>query len=258
MSPFTSTPRIHRKYHTVTFLFALAIIMTALAVTDGIAASTPNATPKYAISLSVDQAVNNAIGAPLLTANVTADGAAVADQKVIFTLKVKDDPKATLPETNSVTSANGRATFRLRNFGGSARTITVTAALESDPAATASTDVIFQLPEGFIALSENLMTSVGAEKFCKDHGGSLPRVNESASFPRSDVDQVKTLDGFSAPGAPWPSGLPYDRYWTSTNFTNEPAVTGVHGGVWLIGVDSGKVVMHNEGRSVTYRAICIQ
>ena len=258
MTPFTSTPRAYKKHHTVAFLFALAIIMTALVVTDGIAASTSNATPKYAVTLSADQVVNNAIGAPLMTANVTANGAAVADQKVIFTMTVKNDPKATLPEASSVTSTTGRATFRLKNLGGSARTITVTATLESDPAATASTDVIFKLPEGFLALSENLTTSTGAENFCKGHGGRLPRVNESASFPRSDVDQVKTLDGFGAPGAPWPSGLPYDRYWTSTHFTNEPAVAGVHGGVWLIGVNSGKVVMHDEGRSVTYRAICIQ
>lgn len=257
MPPFASTPRIREKRcNGFARLLVFAFIMTAAVTTNGVASSSQDGAPKHAITLSAEYTVS-AVGAPLMTATVTINGVAVSGQNVAFTWKAKDDSQSPQPGAISATNANGKATYRLNNFDGRARTVTVTAALESFPSITATADVRFVLPDGFIALAERSMTLEAAQTYCREQGGKLPRVNGSDSMPRADSGQVTRIDGFGAPGAPWPSGLPQDRYWTGTEFTREPAVPGQHGGVWLVGVGSGSVLIHNEGKSATYRAVCV-
>ena len=226
--------------------------------TNALAAAGQDAVPKFAITLKADQPALSAVATSRMTATVTMDGVAASGQNVVFTWKVKDDPQPAQPGAVLATRANGTATYKLNNVGGRARTLTVTAALESFPSITATADVRFELPEGFIALAD-LPLSLGlAESFCREQGGKLPRINDGDPLPRSDINQITRIDGFGAPGAPWPSGLIYDRYWTGTKFADEQHyVPGVHSGVWLIGVSNDKVRVHNEGKSVTYRVVCV-
>jgi hypothetical protein len=254
MSPFASTPRIRGKRHNGFARLLVFALMTAAVMTNGVAASGQE---KHAITLSADQSTISAVGVPLMTAEVTINGVAVSGRNVVFTWKVKDDPQPPQPGKISATDANGKAVYRLKNIGGRPGTVTVTAALENLPSITATADVRFELPDGFIALAELPMTLAAARTFCREQGGKLPRMNDSDSLPRADSGQITRIDGFGAPGAPWPSGLPYDRYWTGTEFTGEPAVPGRHGGSWLVGVRSGGVLVHNDGKSVTYRAVCV-
>lgn len=233
---------------------ALILVAPAIFLT-GVSAFAAETSLKYALTLSTEEAAVNALASPLFTAEVTADGVPASDTKVVFTWQAEGD--APQPGKIAVVNDKGRASYRLKNPGGRVRTITVTAALEEHPAVTASASVGFELPEGFIALSNRALAPVSAEQFCRDQGGRLPRVNGSDSLPRGDMEKATSIEGFGAPGAPWPSGLPYNRYWTGTEFTGEPAIAGIHGGFWLIGVQSGVVRLHNEGRSVTYGVVCV-
>ncbi len=262
MAPSLSAPRscgIYRNRRGVLRVPALALLVLLFVAPvnflTGRAAAAAEAAPKYTLTLSTAEAAVNALASPLFTAEVTANGAPASGQKIVFTVQMEGD--SPLPGKTVVANEKGRAGYRLKNPGGRARTITVTAALEEHPAVTASASVRFELPEGFLALAAGPLPAGRAAQFCREQGGKLPRLNGSDSLPRGDMEKVTSIEGFGAPGAPWPSGLPYNRYWTGTEFTGEPAVAGVHGGVWLIGVQSGAVRLHNEGRSVTYGVVCV-
>jgi len=95
---------------------------------------------------------------------------------------------------------------------GAVLVLTLTFSLGSSAAASTAE----KLPPGFIAISEGQMKWADAKAFCQQHGGKLPRINNSASW---DGKGEATIDGFGARGAPWPS-LPFDRYWTGTGTVN--------------------------------------
>jgi len=65
-----------------------------------------------------------------------------------------------------------------------------------------------------------------ARAFCRQHGGRLPRVNQSDSWDGSG-GSVATAEGFGTIGGPWPSGLP-QAVWSDTRDSTEP------GKVWVI------------------------
>ena len=111
-----------------------------------------------------------------------------------------------------------------------------------------------QLPKGFIALSESEMTWDDARDFCRQRGGRLPLISGSGSL--ANVPSGTPIDGFGSRGAPWPSGLPSDLYWTGT------AGSDGSGEVWRA-VDyggnggGGKVHVFNDARSGVCRVVCV-
>ena len=258
MLPSPLTPFIRgKRYSSLASLFVFTLIMILSMAANGVAAPSQDGAPAHAITLSAERSVTSVADAPLVTATVMVNGVAAPGQKVVFTWRDKDSSQPPQPGKTSATSADGTTTYRLHNFDGRPKTITVTASLENDPSILATADVRFELPDGFIALANRLMALPAAQAYCREMGGKLPRLNDTDSLPRTDEDKVTRIDGFGAPGAPWPSGLPLDRYWTGTAFTGEPADPGYHSGVWLIGVQSERVIVHNEGKSATYRTICV-
>ena len=78
-------------------------------------------------------------------------------------------------------------------------------------------DAASKAPAGFVALSESPMAWKDAAAFCQQKGGRLPRINNSDSWALADLGKITHIDGFGAPNAPWPSGLPEGvSFWTGT------------------------------------------
>jgi len=108
---------------------------------------------------------------------------------------------------------------------------------------------------GFIALSESDMNWNDAKAFCQQHGGRLPRINNSDSWNGENPSLRGILiDGFGAPGAPWPSGLPSGGYWTGTEGSS---FTGTSWRVSAHGVLGAGVNVGDYARSADYRVVCV-
>ena len=102
------------------------------------------------------------------------------------------------------------------------------------------------LPDGFIAISEDKMNWADAKAWCEQQGGKLPLIDGSESI--GEIPQGTSIDGFGTKGAPWPDGLPIEFYWTGTEYSGHPRHS------WLI-VNSGGYISDNfvtqgNGRSV--------
>jgi|GEM_PF-2989361 len=110
-------------------------------------------------------------------------------------------------------------------------------------------------PAGFIALSESAMNWDDAKAFCQQQGGSLPRINDSDSF--GVPSRGDKIDGFGAPGATWPSGLPRNppsnRYWTGTENSGNPAEY-----VWIITNFGPEVFVKSDSKNGSAHAICVR
>jgi hypothetical protein len=97
------------------------------------------------------------------------------------------------------------------------------------------------------------MTWADAKAFCQRQGGRLPRFNNSDSWAWNNRNTITHIDGFGALGAPWPSGLPSDGYWTGTEVSDYP------GSSWVVGY-SGYVGNHgaaSQSQSVVFRVVCV-
>ena len=105
------------------------------------------------------------------------------------------------------------------------------------------------LPAGFIALSDTVMTWAEAKSFCQQKGGRLPLIDGSTSL--WETPKGTPVDGFGAVGAPWPSDLPNAVYWTGTEFSIGP------GHSWRIGDRSGNVRAAYGPQSLWARALCV-
>ena len=117
-----------------------------------------------------------------------------------------------------------------------------------------------KLPAGFIALAESPMEWADAKAWCLQQGGKLPRINSSDSLPMNAVfDQAKNLpvpgtriDGFGEAGRPWAEvGLPAERYWTGTEFADNPGAT------WLARSLDGKLFNTVSPQNGEARVVCI-
>jgi hypothetical protein len=186
-----------------------------------------------------------------MTATVTRNGSIAIGQRVIFTWHVKGDSQTPQPGASATTGANSQVTYKLENPGNTIRVVTVTAALESDPKITATTDVRFG-PPGFIALSERPLNWSDAKAFCQQQGGRLPRINNSDSWAWSDRNKITYIDVFGAPGAPWPSYLPGGHSWTDTEDADSPGYSS-----WFVNADDGKVYVQHAPQSGTCRVLCV-
>jgi len=203
-------------------VLSLCLLLSLPAVADAFFTRAP----QYTITLSAENS-NPGLVSTQMTATVTQKGVPAPGQDVAFTWAIKGDS----PQPGPIVTANaiGQATYMLENSGFQPRVITVTAILQSDPKITASVDVQFELPPGFIAMSERPLNWSDAKAFCQQQGGRLPRINNSDSWSWDGWGEV-TIDDFGARGAPWPSGLPGDRYWTGTEhavspgYADEPSV----------------------------------
>ena len=128
----------------------------------------------------------------------------------------------------------------------------VLAVMLAVPAMASAAD---QLPKGFIAISESEMTWDQAKAWCQQRGGRLPLIGGSSSL--ATVPSGTPIDGFGSRGAPWPSGLPSDRYWTGT------AGSDGSGEAWRAvdyggnGGNGGKVYVFNDDQSGTCRVVCV-
>jgi putative hemolysin len=116
-----------------------------------------------------------------------------------------------------------------------------------------ATDKQFEeaLPVKFIAVFDSHVTWAKAEAYCQQHGGRLPRINSSDSFAWANLSQVNRIDGFGAPGAPWPSGLPRGHYWAGTVGADFPNYS------WIISDDGGWVNVLFDLQSTTANVACI-
>jgi len=176
-------------------------------------------------------------GTSVMTTTLTYGGSPVSGENIIFTWKVKGGSMAQQNGATTDTDASGQATWTLDNtaFQGGHRTITVTAALQSDPAIYATADVRFgdALPAGIIAMAGSNMNWANASAYAAAQGGRLPLINGSPSL--ASVPAGASIDGFGSIGAAWPAGLPNDMYWTGTEHSAVP------GNSFWIGNASGNV-----------------
>ena len=114
-----------------------------------------------------------------------------------------------------------------------------------------------KLPAGFVALSESNMTLADAKNFCQQHGGRLPRINNSDSWAGKGFPEGEnpSIDGFGVEGARWPSGLPDGAFWSGTQLTSDP------GFMWLINPGDGLVradVFYDvDYRSLATGVVCV-
>jgi hypothetical protein len=112
---------------------------------------------------------------------------------------------------------------------------------------------------GFIALSGSISKYADAVAFCKQQGGRLPRINESASWDGKNPHLRGILiDGFGYGLRPWGEvGLPVAVYWTAT------MDAGFQSGPWLVGVgfyDNPHIVNAVDIAGIsgrTIRAVCV-
>jgi hypothetical protein len=212
------------------FVLSLCLLLSLPAV----AGAFFSRAPQYAITLTADSSKPGHA-----TATVTKNGAAAVGENVAFTWQAKGDSPQ--PGPLSATNTLGQATYIL---DAGFKTITVTAFLQSDPKVTATVDV---LPV-FIAVSESPMSWSNAKAFCQQQGGRLPLINGSTSL--GSVSSNATIDGFGAPGFPWPSGLPRAHYWTGTvnTFPHGPCFVYDRG---------GSVAVYDHPQNVLRHVVCV-
>ena len=198
--------------------------------------------PQYAITLSADNA-HPGLTPILMTATVTRDGIPLPAQHVAITWQIRGGGQAPQPGPIITTNAIGQATYTLNNGELIPRTIIVTAALASDPEITATTEVRFALPAGFIAIAPVAMTWDEARAYCRQRGGRLPLINNLASWDGENPPGISSVDGFGVtPESFWPSGLPRGIYWTgTTDAAGDPIfISGISGEV---NIGSGLLVL---------------
>ena len=182
-------------------------------------------------------------GSSTVTATVRVNGVASSGRTVTWTWKTKGGSQAQQTGDSAITDANGQTAYAQGNSGftasaGPRRTITVTATVDG---VSESVDVQFgaALPAGFIVLSpDKTMVWNDAKTYCTTLGGKLPRVANSESTSASSP-----IDGFGAPGDPWPAELPDETYWTGTHNSYFPLPD-----YYVFGISrnsSGKVLIHN-------------
>ena len=115
-----------------------------------------------------------------------------------------------------------------------------------------------EFKRNFIARSERSLNWSDAKAFCQRQGGRLPLINGSDSWAWSDRGKITHIDGFGAPGSPWPSGL-QGVYWSGTEFTDLPGRSWVLAGSGgVIAGSGGKVNVGNNGRQGEVgRVVCV-
>ena len=106
-----------------------------------------------------------------------------------------------------------------------------------------------QVPAGFIALSESRMTWSEAKAYCQQQGGRLPRINNSDSW--DGEGELKSIDGFGAHGASWPSDLSSGYCWTGTEISFNPGVS------WFVTALGGKVTVSIDNIGASVRVVCV-
>ena len=107
---------------------------------------------------------------------------------------------------------------------------------------------------GFIAISESRMDWADAKAFCQQHGGRLPRINNSDSWDRKNPPLRGVLiDGFGYGLRPWGEvGLPSDVYWTDT------AYSGSQGLAWVVNAAGGGVSANGtDVQRFGSRVVCV-
>ena len=98
------------------------------------------------------------------------------------------------------------------------------------------------------------MTWADANAWCQQQGGRLPLIDNSDVKRPNDsmfhIYQIDHIDGFGAPGSPWPLGVPHDFYWTGTKFSDCPSR-----GSWTVGnnFEGNVMVGHIESRNIKLR-----
>ena len=109
-----------------------------------------------------------------------------------------------------------------------------------------------KLPPGVIAVAESPMNWSDAKTYCQQQGGRLPHINNSDSLAMADRSQITHIDGFGAPGGPWPSGLPIGTFWTDTVNADSPDSS------WIVSDLVGGVdVVNVFNQSATARVACV-
>ena len=115
----------------------------------------------------------------------------------------------------------------------------------------AAPDAKKALPEGFIALSDSALNWADAKAYCEKQGGKLPRINNNDEWEWAAVDKVERVDGFKAPGAPWPAGLPEARYWAGTLNPDSPNAA------WVIAANGGEVGTGSSRVGFQNAVVCV-
>ena len=122
---------------------------------------------------------------------------------------------------------------------------------ETLPATVTEEQSEVALPVGFITFFEPHVTWAEAAAYCRQHGGRLPRINNSDSWAWPAKHQANHIDGFGARGAPWPSTLPRGHYWTGTVVADLPDYS------WVVSDVGGWVSVLSDLQSTTARVACI-
>jgi hypothetical protein len=108
---------------------------------------------------------------------------------------------------------------------------------------------------GFIAMSDSPMNWMNAKNYCEQQGGILPFIGDSDFRAFADRDKhlnVPThIDGFGATGDLWPSKLPIQNYWTSTEIDAQDQAWGVYYGV------DGRITIHHTKQSESLGVFCV-
>jgi hypothetical protein len=104
---------------------------------------------------------------------------------------------------------------------------------------------------GFIAQSEHKLNWNDAINYCRQQGGKLPLVNGKDAWAWADRDQVDLVDGFGAPGGPWPSDLPDGYHWTGAAHSDRPDYS------WIVRAINGNIHISGSVQSNDYRVVCV-
>ena len=106
---------------------------------------------------------------------------------------------------------------------------------------------------GFITISESGMNWKDAVAFCRQHGGKLPRINNSDAWDGKNPPAKGILiEGFGYEYRPWQDvGLPYGFYWTGLAHPASP------GNSWVIGTYGGKVGISLYSQVSLLRVVCV-
>ena len=114
---------------------------------------------------------------------------------------------------------------------------------------------------GFNALSESPMNWDQAKNFCQQHDGRLPLVGGGERLGGIRPTRGTPIDGFGAEDAPWPNGLPFDRYLTGTVHSSDPNnswyVSSDNASTVSAGASGGKVTAGTTLQGYTRRVVCV-
>jgi len=114
----------------------------------------------------------------------------------------------------------------------------------------------------FIAVSESPMNWRDARAWCEQQGGRLPLINGAASLTATQIidpgtvfidgfGQINTGQSFANWNTPWPSGLPYDFYWTGTGRAGRLGLS------WSIDGNGGFIFVGDRHQSLGSRVVCV-